>query len=127
MIAALVNAGLAFGEPLWVEKAARAFLFIDAKMSHGDRLGHSWRAGKLMVPGLASDHAAMIRAALALHEATNEHAYLERALDWQATLDRHYANPDNRRYLLNAHHDERMVVRDNANTDQAKRHPHTLA
>ena len=83
MIAGLVNAGVAFDEPTWVEMAARAFLFIAAKMAHGDRLGHSWREGRLLVPGLASDHAAMIRAALALHEATGEHGYLERALAWQ--------------------------------------------
>jgi uncharacterized protein len=127
MIAALVNAGLAFGEPLWVEMAARAFLFIDAKMSHGDRLGHSWRAGKLMVPGLASDHAAMIRAALALHEATNEHAYLERALDWQATLDRHYANPDNGGYFLTADDAEGLVVRPSATTDEATPNPNAVA
>ena len=62
MIDALVNAGLVFEEPHWLEMAARAFLFVDAKMAHGDRLGHSWRTGKLLVPGLASDHAAMIRA-----------------------------------------------------------------
>src|SRR5262249_56095215 len=62
MIAALVNAGLVFEEPHWLEMAARAFLFVDAKMTHGDRLGHSWRAGKLLIPGLPSDHAAMIPA-----------------------------------------------------------------
>jgi uncharacterized protein YyaL (SSP411 family) len=127
MIAALVNAGLAFGEPLWLEMAARAFLFIDAKMSHGDRLGHSWRAGKLMVPGLASDHAAMIRAALALHEATDEHAYLECALDWQATLDRHYANPNNGGYFLTADDAEGLVVRPSATTDEATPNPNAVA
>ena len=127
MIAALVNAGLAFGEPVWLEMAARAFLFIDAKMSHGDRLGHSWRAGKLVVPGLASDHAAMIRAALALHEATGEHAYLERALDWQATLDRRYANPDNGGYFLTADDAEGLVVRPSATTDEATPNPNAVA
>ena len=119
MIAALVNAGLVFEEPHWLEMAARAFLFVDAKMAHGDRLGHSWRAGKLLVPGLASDHAAMIRAALALHEATGAHAHLERALAWQATLDRHYANPDNGGYFLTADDAAGLVVRPNATTDDA--------
>jgi uncharacterized protein len=127
MIAALVNAGLAFGEPVWLEMAARVFLFIDAKMSHGDRLGHSWRTGKLVVPGLASDHAAMIRAALALHEATGEHAYLERALDWQATLDRRYANPDNGGYFLTADDAEGLVVRPSATTDEATPNPNAVA
>jgi uncharacterized protein YyaL (SSP411 family) len=127
MIAALVNAGLAFGEPRWLEMAARAFLFVDSKMAHGDRLGHSWRMGKLVVPGLASDHAAMIRAALALHEATGEHAYLERALAWQATLDRHYANPANGGYFLTADDAEGLVVRPNATTDDATPNANGLA
>jgi uncharacterized protein len=127
MIAALVNAGLAFEEPHWLEMAARAFLFVDAKMAHGDRLGHSWRAGKLLIPGLASDHAAMIRAALALHEATGEHAHLERALAWQATLDRHYANPDNGGYFLTADDAAGLVVRPNATTDDATPNPNALA
>src|ERR671934_361693 len=127
MIAALVNAGLAFNEPPWVEMGARAFLFIDAKMSHGNRLGHSWRAGKLMLPGLASDHAAMIRAALALYEATADHAYLERALDWQATLDRHYANPDNGGYFLTADDAEGLVVRPSATTNEATPNPNAVA
>jgi uncharacterized protein len=127
MIAALVNAGLAFEEPRWLEMAARAFLFVDAKMTHGDRLGHSWRAGKLLVPGLASDHAAMIRAALALHEATGEHAHLERALAWQGTLDRHYANPDNGGYFLTADDAAGLVVRPNATTDDATPNPNAVA
>jgi uncharacterized protein len=127
MIAALVNAGLAFEEPRWLEMAARAFLFVDAKMTHGDRLGHSWRAGKLLVPGLASDHAAMIRATLALHEATGEHAHLERALAWQGTLDRHYANPDNGGYFLTADDAAGLVVRPNATTDDATPNPNAVA
>jgi len=127
MIAALVNAGLALDEPLWLEMAARAFLFIDANMAHGDRLGHSWRAGKLLVPGLASDHAAMIRAALALHEATGEQAYLERALAWQATLDRHYANAENGGYFLTADDAAGLVVRPNSTSDDATPNPNALA
>jgi uncharacterized protein len=126
MIAALVNAGLALGEPLWLEMAARAFLFVDAKMAHGDRLGHSWRAGKLLVPGLASDHAAMIRAALALHEATGEQAYLERALAWQATLDRHF-NAEDGGYFLTADDAVGLVVRPNSTSDDATPNPNGLA
>jgi uncharacterized protein len=127
MIAALVTASLAFEEPAWLAMAARAFLCVDAKMAHGDRLGHSWRAGRLVVPGLASDHAAMIRAALALYEATGDHAYLERALAWQGTLDRHYANPDNGGYFLTADDARDLVVRPNATTDDATPNANALA
>ena len=91
MIAALVNAGIALDEPNWLAMARRAFEFIARNMTKGDRLGHSWRDGKLLFPGLASDFAAMIRAALALYEATGERADLELALTWQAAFDTHYA------------------------------------
>ena len=52
------------GEPSWLEMAERAFDFVAGTMTRGDRLGHSWREGQLKFPGLASDFAAMIRAAL---------------------------------------------------------------
>jgi uncharacterized protein YyaL (SSP411 family) len=127
MIAGLVNAGVSLAEPTWLEMAARAFLFIAARMAHGDRLGHSWRAGRLLVPGLASDHAAMIRAALALHEATGEQGYLERALAWQGTLDRHYAKADSGGYFLTADDAEGLVVRPSATSDDATPNPNALA
>jgi hypothetical protein len=126
MIAALVNAGVILDEPSWLQDAARAFLFIDAKMSHGDRLGHSWRDGRLLFPGLASDHAAMIRAALALYEATGENGYLERALAWQAGLDRHYADPGTGGYFLTASDAEGLVVRPNSTADEATPNPNGI-
>src|SRR5271166_857708 len=119
MIAALANAGVALDEPGWVAMAARAFTFIAATMTHGDRLGHSWRADRLLFPGLASDHAAMTRAALALYEATGEHDYLERALAWQGTLDRHYANAETGGYFLTAADAEGLVVRPSTASDDA--------
>jgi uncharacterized protein YyaL (SSP411 family) len=119
MIAALANAGLLFGEPEWGEMAARAFDIVVRAMSRGDRLGHSWRAGQLKFPGLASDFAAMIRAALALHEATAEPKYLDQVLAWQRALDRDYANADTGTYYLTAADAEGLVIRPAATTDEA--------
>ena len=127
MIAALVRAALIFAEPDWLHHAARAFLFVDRKMSHGDRLGHSWREGRLLIPGLASDHAAMIRAALALYEATGEANYLTRAVAWQDALDRHYANPETGGYFLTASDAEGLVVRPNSTADEATPNPNSVA
>jgi uncharacterized protein len=127
MIGALAHAGVIFEEPAWLQHAAKAFMCVSARMGHGDRLGHSWRSGRLLIPGLASDHANMIRAAIALHEATGENGYLERALAWQATLDRHYANPDNGGYFLTADDAEGLVVRPAATTDDATPNPNAIA
>jgi len=127
MIAALANAGALMGEPDWIAGAARAFGFIAGAMTRGDRLGHSWRAGRLLFPGLASDFACMVRAALALYEATGERPYLDQALAWQAALDRHYANPDNGGYFLTADDAEGLVVRPGATNDDATPNPNGVA
>jgi hypothetical protein len=119
MIAALANAGLMFEEPAWIEMAARAFSFIAHTMVRPDRLGHSWRQGQLKFPGLASDFAAMIRAALALYEATGRHDYLDQALAWQRALDRDYANIETGNYYLTAADAEGLVVRPAATSDDA--------
>jgi uncharacterized protein len=125
MIAALVNAGILFDEPSWIDRAARAFAFIAGTMTRGDRLGHSWRDGKLTFPGLASDFAAMIRAALALYEATADRNYLDRALAWQRAFDRHYGDPDG--YFLTADDTEGLVVRPSPTHDEATPNANALA
>ena len=127
MIAALVNAGIVFDEPRWLEMAARAFRFIAESMTHGGRLGHSWRAGRLLFPGLASDFAAMIRAALALHEATGERAFLDWALKSQAAFDRHYAHAETGGYFLTADDAAGLVLRPSATTDDATPNANAMA
>jgi uncharacterized protein YyaL (SSP411 family) len=125
-IAALVNAGLLLGEAGWIEIAKRAFEFIAREMTRGDRLGHSWRDGKLLFPGLASDFAAMVRAALALYEATGERPYLDHALAWQTAFDRHYADAVGGGYFITADDAEGLVVRPKSTTDDALPNPHGL-
>src|SRR5205085_2776238 len=127
MISGLANAGALLGEPGWIGMAARAFRFVADEMARGDRLGHSWRAGRLLVPGLASDFACMVRGALALYEATGERPYLDQALAWQRALDRHYANPENGGYFLTADDAEGLVVRPGATTDDATPNPNGVA
>jgi uncharacterized protein len=126
MIAALANAGALFSEPAWIEHAARAFRFIAESMTRGDRLGHSWRDGRLLFPGLASDFAYMTKAALALFEATGDAAFLERAVTWQRALDRHYANAETGGYYLTADDAEGLVVRPHSIMDDATPNPNAV-
>jgi uncharacterized protein YyaL (SSP411 family) len=119
MIAALANAGSMLDEPRWVDLASRAFDLVAHSMARGDRLGHSWRQGKLKFPGLASDYAAMIRAALALYETTGAPRLLDQALQWQQALDRDYANAELGTYYLTAADAQGLVIRPAATTDEA--------
>jgi uncharacterized protein YyaL (SSP411 family) len=127
MIAALANAGGMLGEPSWIERAERAFEFVSRAMTKGDRLGHSWREGRLLYPGLASDFVNMIRAALALYEASGQRSYLERALAWQKAFDAHYANPGTGGYFLTADDAEGLVVRPSSTSDDATPNPNSIA
>ena len=127
MIAALVNAGIVFDEPSWLEMAKRAFDFI-AKTMTQRRPPRSFLARRqLLFPGLASDFAAMIRAALALHEATGERAYLEQALTWQRALDAHYADPDTGGYYLSADDASDLLLRPHSTADDATPNPNAVA
>jgi hypothetical protein len=119
MIAALVNAGVILDEPEWLTMARRAFDFIAKAMTKGDRLGHSFREGKLLFPGLASDFSAMIRAALALYEATGDRGTLEQALRWQAAFDAHYADADTGAYYLSADDANDLLLRPHSTQDDA--------
>jgi uncharacterized protein len=118
MIAALANAGLMLSEPSFLIKAERGFACIAQNMTRGDRLGHSWRLRQLKFPGLASDFAAMIRAALSLYEATGRRSYLDQALAWQKALDRDYSS-ETGAYYLTAADAEGLVVRPASAADEA--------
>lgn len=118
MIAALANAATAFNEAEWLNDARAAFAFVATNMTRDGRLGHSWRAGGLLFPGLASDHVAMIRAALMLHEATGEGAWLQQAVKWQDALEAHH-NDEQGGYFLTADDAEGLIVRPHATVDDA--------
>nr|WP_222877483.1 thioredoxin domain-containing protein [Terrihabitans soli] len=118
MIAALVRAGLTFSKPDWVALAERAFGFIIGNMERGGRLGHSFRDGRLIFPGFASDLASMARAATALYEGTGKAGYLAKAEAWIAGLDENHDSLEGA-YYLTAKDGEALAVRPGADKDEA--------
>ncbi len=118
-IAALAFAGATFRRGDWIKLAADAFAFLTTTMAYGDRLAHSWRQGKSVRPGLATDYAAVIKAALALHAATLDAGYLERAVALAATMRAHHWDPDAPGYFLSADDAEALIVRPRSLADEA--------
>jgi uncharacterized protein len=127
MIAALAHAATVFDEPAWLELAAGAFRFVATHMTRADRLGHSWRDGRLLYPGLASDFACMIKAGLALHEVTGDRVFLDQSVAWQRALGRHYSNSETGGYFLTADDAEGLVVRPASTIDDATPNPNAVA
>ena len=138
MIAALVKAALAFEEPQWIALAARAYDFVVEKCEFFDtegrrRLAHAWRADVLVSPGLALDHAAMIGAALALHEARNWRAtassrrdYLADALAWTQSLEAYHRDPETGLLRMAAQDAQDLILRLSPTADDAIPNAHSV-
>ena len=119
MIAALTHAGLALDEPTWIAAAERAFAFVRDRMTEDGRLLHSWRAGQLKHRATLDDHAHMARAALALHEATGDKAFLDQARSWVGVLDQRFWDAQAGGYFYTADDATDLIVRTKSAHDSA--------
>ncbi len=119
MISSLVRAGLLLDQPDWISLEERAFQFIRSTMARNSRLGHSWRGGSLIFPGFALDYAAMMRAALAIFEATRRAEYLEDARRWRDVLVNEYRVAHTGVLAMTAEQGEPLVVRPQPTHDEA--------
>jgi uncharacterized protein YyaL (SSP411 family) len=119
MIAAMVEAGMVFEEPHWIDIARDAFAFVRRAMFKDGRLYHSWRNGKLAHPATLDDHANLARAALALYEATAKVQYLDAARELTELLDTHFWDRANGGYFMTADDTNDMVVRPKSAGDNA--------
>lgn len=119
MIAALAPASIVFDEPDWLAGAEKAFDFVVSEMVVDGRLHHSWRADKLKHAATLDDYAGMIKAAIALYEATGNRDRLDTAEQFLTTLDDHYWDSDAGGYFFTADDAEALIVRNKNATDHA--------
>jgi uncharacterized protein YyaL (SSP411 family) len=119
MIAALARAAITFDRTQWLSLAEKAFAFVETHMQPEGRLRHSWRLGRLTGPGTASDYANMCHAALRLYQATTNQAYLDSAVAWAETLQRHHWLPEGGGYATTADDTDDVIVRMVSATDDA--------
>jgi len=120
VITAIANAGAAMRRPDWVTAAAKAFDFVLKALGDGDKLAHSWHAGKRGHDGFADDYAHMARAALALWEATGEKRFLDHAKRWVHALDENFWDAFNGGYCTTAHSQDPLFVRARSIFDQTQ-------
>ena len=118
-IAALAHAGVVFDAPGWIDAAAAAFRFVSETMRPDGRLRHSSRGGRARHAATLDDYANMAGAATVLFEVTGERGYLDRAAEWAATLEAHYADAEGGGYFLTADDAEALIVRTKSAADNA--------
>ena len=138
MIAALARSALILDRPQWLKTAVRAYSFIrdtmrDPSGRNGEKLAHSWRNGAMVVPGFALDHAAMARAALALHEVHSciepEHRdinFLGDAIKWSRTIETDYRDSETRLIAINSRSATDVLTRLAPTADDAIPNAHSV-
>jgi len=106
MIAALAQASILFDEPHWLAAAKGAYNFVithmQAVVKEETRLRHSYRASVALDRDVIDDYAQMIRAALALYQATGEGRYLTEAIQWEEVCDARFWDKTDGGYFLSA-------------------------
>jgi uncharacterized protein YyaL (SSP411 family) len=127
-IAALAEAGRAFGRPDLVEAAVGAAEFVLARLrDDGGRLLRSWREGRSGRPAFADDHAAMADACLVLYETTFELRWFERARALADDLLRLFHDEERGGFFQTGSDAEPLVVRPKELQDNAVPSGNSLA
>jgi len=117
-IAALADAGRLLGRADWIEAAQSAYAFILSSMRDG-RLPHSIRGSAVLFPGLSSDYAAMIRASIALYQATGDENFIVQAEAWVKVLDYWHSDEKSEGYYLTAADSYDVPIRIRGDIDEA--------
>jgi uncharacterized protein YyaL (SSP411 family) len=118
-ISGLVQTHRATGSAKGLAAAQAAFAFVSESMADGDRLAHSSLRGACVIPGLATDYANMIAAALDLFAVDGEHRYLERATRWFAAAEKQHFDAESGAYRLSPYDGEKLIATAASHTDEA--------
>jgi uncharacterized protein YyaL (SSP411 family) len=94
-VAALADAGRAFGESRYTDAAAAAADQVLAGLRRADgRLGRSWKDGRSTGEGVLEDYADLADGLLALYEATFDERWFVAARDLADQILAHFADPE---------------------------------
>ena len=119
-IAAIADAATILNRRDWLEHAVTAFEFLTAEpINRSGRLCHSYREGKMVYPGLATDYANLALAALALYRATFETKYITFAEAITQSARTHHWDAQRPGYFLPADDAEALIIRPRSDIDEA--------
>ncbi len=111
-IMALAHAAWVFDKKKWLDQAKKTFAKIKNNLTNEEnRLAHSSYHNDICSASCADDYAAMIMAALNLHQITGEQHYLQSAQSWHAIFDLYYWNKEKGGYFMTPHDADDVPVR----------------
>jgi uncharacterized protein YyaL (SSP411 family) len=117
-IRAIAQCARQFDRPDWLDAAEAAYRTVTESIA-GDRLPHSTLGEQKLHPGLSSDYASIIGAAVSLYEATGKTSYIEDASNMLAALDSWHLDPAGTGYYLSASDSTDVIMRVRGDVDDA--------
>jgi hypothetical protein len=112
MIDPLARAAGVFGEPRYLEAAARAADFILREMTRPDgRLLHSWRNGQAKLDAYLDDYAFFVQALVTLYESQFDERWIDQAVRLADLILAHFADPQAAGFFYTADDHERLIAR----------------
>jgi uncharacterized protein YyaL (SSP411 family) len=120
MIDALARAGSALGEPRYIEAAANAADFIDAKLQRPDgRLLHTWRNGVAKLDAYLDDYACLANGLVSLYEASFDASRLIEAARLTDLMLTHFGDAKNGGFFYTADDHEQLIARNKEVADSS--------
>ncbi len=119
MIAALSKAYQVFGEPRFLEAAARAAGFILEKLRTDGKLLRAYRAGEARHAAYLEDYGSLIFGLIELYQASFEARWLETALDLQHMQDSLFWDEKDSAYFETDGRDATLIMRSKEWSDNA--------
>lgn len=111
MIAALVDAAVAFQKPEWLTDAEKAAQFILKNgLEPDNRLYHTLLEDKGSIDGFLEDYASMINALIRLGEATGKEHYFHKAADLLHYVLLHFSSVETSMFPFSADTSQKLVA-----------------
>jgi uncharacterized protein YyaL (SSP411 family) len=112
MIAALAKGAQVFSEPLYEEAARRAAEFVLSTMVDAQgRLYHRYRDGEAAITAFLDDYAFLTWGLIELYETTFATSYLEKALDLNAMMIKHFWDGEQGGFFFTADDADTILTR----------------
>lgn len=112
MIDGLARAGRVFGEPEYIEAAARAATFVLENLRDDQgRLLRTWRDGQAKLPAYFDDYAFFIQGLLELHRATDDPRWLNEAIMLAEQMVTDFSDPVHGGFFLTSSRHDPLLFR----------------
>ncbi|HJW38627.1 MAG TPA: thioredoxin domain-containing protein [Candidatus Udaeobacter sp.] len=122
MVSAYARAAQVFGEPRYLEIAARGAKFLRTNLyeEKSKLLYRNYRGGRSDIEGFADDYAFVIQGLLDLYEASFDVDWLKFAVELQETQDRSFFDEKNGGYFSTSGKDQSVFLRMKDDNDGAE-------